>query len=99
MLRLNPNSDTKPQENGYSKPDYVIGDIYKNLKSLPSVSSFQNVKAIKAQVQTLKVALATLKALGFEQDFLGDKNVLQNTFIHIELEGKILMQAYNVWMI
>ena len=37
--------------------------------------------------------------MGFEQDFLGDKNVLQNTFILIELEGKIPMQAYNAWMI
>ena len=63
------------------------------------MSSFQNVKAIKTQVQTLKVALATLKTLGFEQDFLGDKNVLQNTFILIELEGRIPMQAYNAWMI
>ena len=86
-------------ENAYSKPDFVIVEIYKNLKSLPSVSSFQNVKAIKAQVQTLKVALATLKTLGFEQDFLGDRNMLQNTFILIELEGKIPMQAYNAWMI
>ena len=86
-------------ENAYSKPDFVIGEIYKNLKSLPSVSSFQNLKAIKAQVQSLKVALATLKTLGFEQHFLGDKNMLQNTFILIELEGKILMQAYNAWMI
>ena len=86
-------------ENAYSKPDFVISEIYKNLKSLPSVSSFQNVKAIKTQVQTLKVALATLKTLGFEQDFLGDKNVLQNTFILIELEGRIPMQAYNAWMI
>ena len=47
----------------------------------------------------MKVALATLKTLGFEQDFLGDKNVLQNTFILIELEGRIPMQAYNSWMI
>ena len=47
----------------------------------------------------MKVALATLKTLGFEQDFLGDKNVLQNTFILIELEGRIPMQAYNAWMI
>ena len=86
-------------ENVFSKPDFVIGEIYKNLKSLPAVSSFQNVKAIKTQVQTLKVALATLKTLGFEQDFLGDKNVLQNTFILIELEGRIPMQAYNAWMI
>ena len=86
-------------ENAFSKPDFVIGEIYKNLKSLPSVSSFQNVKVIKTQVQTLKVALATLKTLGFEQDFLGDKNVLQNTFILIELEGRIPMQAYNAWMI
>ena len=86
-------------ENAYSKPDFVIGEIYKNLKSLPSVLSLQNVKTIKTQVQILKVALATLKTLGFEQDFLGDKNVLQNTFILIELEGKIPMQAYNAWMI
>ena len=86
-------------ENAYSKPDFVIGEIYKSLKSLPSVSSFQNVKAIKAQLQTLKVALATLKTLGFEQDFLGDRNMLQNTFILIELEAKIPMQAYNAWMI
>ena len=82
-------------ENAYSKPDFVIGEIYKSLKSLPSVSSFQNVKAIKAQLQTLKVALATLKTLGFEQDFLGDRNMLQNTFILIELEAKIPMQSYN----
>ena len=63
-------------ENAYSKPYFVIREIYKNLKSLQSVSSFQNVKAIKAQLQTLKVALATLKTLGFGQDFLGDKNML-----------------------
>ena len=86
-------------ENAFSKPDFVIAEIYKNLKSLPSVSSFQNVKAIKTQVQTLKVALATLKTLGFEQDFLGDKNVIQNTIILIELEGRIPMHAYNAWMI
>ena len=63
-------------ENAYSKPDFDIGEICKSLKSLPSVSSFQNVKAIKAQLQTLKVALATLKTMGFEQDFLGDRNML-----------------------
>ena len=47
----------------------------------------------------MKVALATLKTLGFEQDFLGDWNVLQNTFILIELEGKIPLEAYNSWVI
>ena len=86
-------------ENAYSKPNFVIGEIYKNLKSLPSVSSVENVRAMKIQVQSLKVPLATLKTLGFEQDFLGDKSMLQNTFILIELESKIPMQAYNAWMI
>ena len=43
--------------------------------------------------------LSKLKYKLFKQDFLGDKNVLQNTFILIELEGKIPMEAYNPWMI
>ena len=41
-------------ENANFKPEFVIGEIYKNLKSLPPVSSFQNVKIIKAQEQTIK---------------------------------------------
>ena len=45
------------------------------------------------------VAFATLKTLGFELDFQGDKNMQQNTFILIQLEGKIPMQAHNAWMI
>ena len=86
-------------ENAFSKPDFVISEIYKNLKMMQTCTSFKNIKSLKSQVQTLKVALATLKTLGFEQDFLGDRNILQNTFILIELEGKIPLEAYNSWVI
>ena len=51
-------------KNTYSKPDFVISEIYKNLTMKQSCTSFKNIKTLKAQVQTLKAALATPKTLG-----------------------------------
>ena len=45
----------------------------------------------------MKVSLATLKTLGFEQEVLGDSSI-QNTFILVELEGKIPIEAYTAWV-
>lgn len=38
--------------NAYLEPYFIRSEIYKNLKSMPSASSFQNVKATKYQLQT-----------------------------------------------
>ena len=85
-------------ENAYNKPDFIISEVYRNLKSLESVKSFKQIKAAKTQVQTLKVSLATLKTLGYEKELIQDTN-LQNTFILVELEGKIPLNGYTARMI
>ena len=54
-------------ENAFSKPDFVVSEIYKSLKSMPAITTFKTIRAAKEQVQTLKVALATLKTLGFDE--------------------------------
>ena len=66
-------------ENAYSKPDFVVSEIYKTLKGMPTITTFKSIRAAKEQVGTLKVALATLKTLGFE-DLLGITSSLQKLF-------------------
>ena len=45
----------------------------------------------------MKVALATLKTLGFE-DLLGNSSLL-TTFLLIDLEGKTPMEGYTAWVV
>ena len=84
-------------ENAYSKPDFVVSEIYKTLKGMPTITTFKSIRAAKEQVGTLKVALATLKTLGFE-DLLGNTSSLQTTFLLVDLEGKIPMEGYTAWI-
>ena len=44
----------------------------------------------------MKVALATLRTLGFE-DLVGNSS-LQITFILVDLEGKVLIDGYTAWI-
>ena len=74
-------------ENAFSKPDFVVSEIYKSLKSMPTITTFKTIRAAKEQVQTLKVALATLKTLGFDE-LLGNSSNLQATFLLVDLEGR-----------
>ena len=83
-------------ENAFSKPEFIVSEIYKNIKAIPTVSSFKAIKSAKEQVATMKVALATLKTLGFE-DLLGN-NALQTTFLLVDIEGKIPMEGYTAWV-
>ena len=66
------------------------------MKAMPTVSNFKVIKSAKEQVATLKVALATLKTLGFE-DLLGN-NAEQTTFLLVDIEGKIPMEGYTAWV-
>ena len=52
--------------NEYSKPDFIVSEIYKTHKGMTTITTFKAIRAAKEQVGTLKVALATLKTLGFE---------------------------------
>lgn len=54
-------------ENAYSKPDLVIAEIYRNIKGLASISSFngKSINVAKEQVSNLKIAITTLKSMGF----------------------------------
>ena len=81
-------------ENAFNKPDFIISEIYRNLKLLPSITTFKTIKIAKEQVQKLKVSLATLKTLGYEKDLIQDSN-LQNTFILVDIEGKIPLEGYT----
>ena len=85
-------------ENAFNKPDFIISEIYRNLKLLPSITTFKAIKTAKEQVQTLKVSLATLRTMGYEKDLIQDSN-LQNTFILVDLEGKIPLEGYTAWMV
>ena len=38
-----------------------------------------------------------LKTLGFDQEMFADSSI-QNTFILVELEGKIPIEAYTAWV-
>ena len=69
----------------YSKPEFVCAEIYRSIKAMPAITNF-NGKAItvaKTQVNTLKIGVSTLKALGFGEELLNDG--VQNTFLLIEL--------------
>ena len=83
-------------ENAYSKPEFVVAEIYKTIKAMPTISTFKSIKTAKEQVATMKVALATLKTLGFD-DLLGNSS-LQTTFILVDLEGKIPIEGYTAWI-
>ena len=78
-------------ENAYSKPEFVVAEIYKTIKEMPTISTFKSIKTAKEQAATMKVALATLKTLGFD-DLLGNSS-LQTTFILVDLEGKIPIEG------
>ena len=84
-------------EQTYNKAEFIVSEVYRNLKGLPICTNFKHIKVCKEQVQTLKVSLATLKTLGFEQEVLSDSSI-QNTFILVELEGKIPIEAYTAWV-
>ena len=60
-------------ENSLSKPDFIVSEIYETLEAIPTITTFKAIRAAKEQVETLKVALSTLKTLGFE-DMLGNPN-------------------------
>ena len=83
-------------ENAFSKPEFVVAEIYKTIKAMPTISTFKSIKMAKEQVATMKVALATLKTLGFD-DLLGNTS-LQTTFILVDLEGKIPIEGYTAWI-
>ena len=43
------------------------------------------------------MSLTTLKILGFDKEIFGDSSI-QNTFILVELEGKIPIEGYIAWV-
>ena len=81
-------------ENAYSKPDFIVSEIYKTLKSMSTITTFRAIRSAKEQVATLKVVLPTLKILGFD-DLVGNPSSLQTTFLLVDLEGKIPMEGYT----
>ena len=85
-------------DNTYPKADFVIAEIYRNLKALPQVTSFKtSTKVAQEQVHVIKISLATLKSLGYEQELVKETN-LQNTFLLVDLESRIPMEAYTAWV-
>ena len=84
-------------ENNYSKPEFVIAEVYRSIKNLPDISSFKNsLSKAKEQVNTLKIAICTLKSMGYEEELLNDTN-LQNLFLLVDIEGKVPLEAYTSW--
>ena len=57
----------------------------------------KNMNTAKVQVCNLKIAITTLKSMGFEDELLNDTN-LQNTFLLTELEAKIPVFVYSKWV-
>lgn len=84
-------------ENQYSKPEFVLAEIYRSLKGIPSINSFRNnIQKAKEQVNILKIAVCTLKSLGYEKELLDDAT-LQNTWLLVDVEGKIPIDVYFNW--
>ena len=53
-------------QNQYSKPEFVLAEIYRSLKTLPTVNNFQgptNINKAKEQISVLKIAICTLKSM------------------------------------
>lgn len=50
-------------ENAYSKPEFIVSELYKALKGMATITTFWAIRSAKEQVATLKVALATVKPL------------------------------------
>ena len=84
-------------EEHYQKPDFVIAEVYRNLKSIPSINNFKDIKAAKDQVHTIKTSIATLKSLIYEAELVKETN-LQNTFLLVDLESKIPLDCYTDWV-
>ena len=86
-------------QNQYSKPEFVLAEIYRSLKTLPTVNNFQgptNINKAKEQISVLKIAICTLKGMGFESELLHDAS-LQNSFLLVDVEGRIPIQNYLNW--
>ena len=86
-------------ENAYSKPDLVVAEIYRNIKALAAITSFngKNMVIAKEQVYNLKTAITTLKSMGFEEELLNETN-LENTFLLTELEANVHVFVYSKWV-
>ena len=48
-------------EQTYNKAEFIVSEVYWNLKGLPICTNFKHIKVCKEQVQNLNVSRATLK--------------------------------------
>ena len=85
-------------ENAYSKQELIIAEIYRSFKQIARVTTFtgENLAKAKAQINTLKVGLATLDSMGL-MDEMRHTSPLQTTFLLTELEAKIPIPTYLKW--
>ena len=72
----------------YAKPQLIVAEVYSNLRNMPTLDSFKNIKLAKEQVQTIQMAIATFRSLGLEQELTNETN-FQNTCILRDNENKI----------
>ena len=86
----------KVLDDRYARSEYIIAEIYNNLKKIKKCENFNNIKAAKDQISSIKIALATLKNLGYESELVSSSSLQQN-FIMLELEAKIPREAYGKW--
>ena len=86
-------------ENAYSKPVLVAAEVYRNIKDLAAITSFngKSMATAKEQVRNLKIAITTLISMGFEEELLNETN-LQNTFLLVGLEAKVAVFVYIKWV-
>ena len=86
-------------ENTYNKPNLVVAEVYRYIKTLPKLKTLigeKDIKIAKDQVGTLKISIATLKSMGYGEELLNDSN-LHNSFLLVELEAKVPMFVNLQW--
>ena len=85
-------------EHAYNKPELVVAELYRHIRNLPMVSSFSSktIAVAREQVCILKVSIATLKSMGYGDDLVNENN-LNNSFLLLEIEGKVPMFVHRSW--
>ena len=85
-------------EHAYNKSELVVAELYRHIRNLPMVSSFSSktIAVAREQVCILKVSIATLKSMGYGDDLVNENN-LNNSFLLLEIEGKVPMFVHRSW--
>ena len=83
----------KTLDNHYGKPSMVIRESLRNLKTMETVRSINDIKSNRALLNKINTNISTLRCYNFNLE--GDD--VENSSFLIEIEEKILHIAYNKW--